>query len=1171
MGNFDFLRKQAIFKSFADIAIKAELFVRIDPNVAIVQCRQALESATTWLYSADKTLEVPAVTNLVNLLGNYKFRRLVGEDICSQLYVLRKAGNNAVHNVCKYTAGDALQLLNFLFNYLDWIDQNYGSGPAFRRFSKDLALNQGKINPVANANAATNETVAQNASIQIQPPPPKLHLNKSKPKEESSPVKPQDDEKDAQALKAEIENYKKRIAELELQVEINTKKEQNQDKYQKPDTDISEAETRKFLIDERLKDAGWKLGRDWLNEVPVTGMPTTTGTGRIDYALYGDDGKVLAIIEAKSVSHDPREGRHQAELYRKCLMAQDPSCDPVMFLTNGHEILLYDGLYPQERQVATFLSKDDLLSRQSRKNTKNFDFTVLDGICGRYYQIEAIQATCNTFKNLHRKALLVMATGTGKTRTVLGLIKALTKAGYVKNVLFLADRTALVNQAFASAKLLLKDYPLANLSDDHAKAEDKNVSARIVFSTYPAMMNAIDNARNKDNLRIFTPGHFDLIICDEAHRSIYNRYQAIFEYFDSLLVGLTATPKDEIDRNTYSIFDLPDGDPTYYYSYERAVEEGYLVDYHVLKYKTDFMTNGIHYKDLSDDDKLHWEETFGSLADDDDATPTDIPASAINKWVINEDTIRKVLNELMTHGLKIQNNDLLGKTIIFAKNHKHAEAIKRVFDKTYPSYGPEFCTVIDHQIKYHDHLIEEFKKPSKPKPQIAVSVDMLDTGIDVPECLNLVFFKPVYSHAKFWQMIGRGTRCCKGLIDGSDKKYFLIIDACRNFEFFEENEKGLDGVLVKPLIQRTFETRLHLLQAMEQYHTSDEGQLECINEAATDLADLVKAIDSKTFGALSHSKAITHYSKPDSFKKLDTLTLEKSCTELGPLLHATLQEEISIRRFDNLMFNLELAFVTTSQANLKKALKSLRAIADELLNTDLTQVKSKELLIRQILEDDFVQDLSVKKLETLRKAIRELAVFVNENGSGRHVIVTDFEDQTEDEEYEENYGKAHASDKGFDAYKARLERYVRAHINEGAIAKLHTNQPLNKQDLLELEEILWDRIGSREEYQETYQNDDFGLLIRKIIGLDEKAARDAFADFLTHNSLNAEQSAFLQYIIKYVEKNGFIDESQQILQGEYEPAAVWSLFNNNQTMLQELMLQVIPKIKQNAQANGIGL
>ncbi len=1169
MGNFDFLRKQAIFKSFADIAIKAEPLVIFDPNVAIVQCRKALESATTWLYSADKTLEVPAVTNLVNLLSNYKFRRLVGEDIISQLHILRKAGNNAAHNVCQYTAGDAIQLLNFLFNYLDWIDQNYGGGPAFRRFSKELVINQRKISSATNTYAVPKDTTAQNVSIPT--PAPKLHLNKNKSKIDVPPIKTQNDEQEALALKEEIENYKKRIAGLELQVELNTKKEQNQDKYTKPDTDISEAETRKFLIDERLKDAGWKLGKDWLNEVPVSGMPTTTGTGRIDYALYGDDGKVLAIIEAKSVSHDPREGRHQAELYRKCLIAKDPSCDPVIFLTNGHEILLHDGLFPQERQIATFFSKEDLISRLHRKHTKDFDFTVLDNICGRYYQIEAIQATSHAFENLKRKALLVMATGTGKTRTVLGLIKALTKASYVKNVLFLADRTALVNQAFASAKLLLKDYPLANLSDDHAKPEDKNVSARIVFSTYPAMMNAIDNARNKDNLRIFTPGHFDLIICDEAHRSIYNRYQAIFEYFDSLLVGLTATPKDEIDRNTYSIFDLSDGDPTYYYSYERAVEEGYLVDYHVLKYKTDFMSNGIHYSDLSDDDKLRWEETFGSLSDENDAVPTDIPAAAINKWVINEDTIRKVLNELMTHGLKIQNNDLIGKTIIFAKNHKHAEAIKKVFDKTYPSYGAEFCTVIDHQIKYHDHLIEEFKKPKLPKPQIAVSVDMLDTGIDVPECLNLVFFKPVYSHAKFWQMIGRGTRCCKGLIDGSDKKYFLIVDACRNFEFFEENEKGMDGVLVKPLIQRTFETRLHLLHSMEQYHTHDEGQQECINEAASDLADLIKAIDTKTFGALSHSKAITHYSKPDNFKKLDELTLEESCAELGPLLHATLQEDISIRRFDNLMFNLELAFVTGSQANLKKALKGLRNIADELLKTDLPQVKAKEILIRAILDDEFSKNLSVKSLEALRKAIRELAVFVNETGSSKGVYITDFEDQTENEEYEENYGSTHATDNSFDAYKARLERYVRAHINEGAIAKLHTNQPLNKQDLSELEEILWDRIGSREEYQREYQNNDFGLLIRKIVGLDERSAQDAFANFLTHNSLNAEQSAFLQYIIKYIVQNGFIDEPQQIMQAPYDPTTVCALFGNDVQMLQELMLKVIPQIKQNAQANEIAI
>ena len=394
-------------------------------------------------------------------------------------------------------------------------------------------------------------------------------------------------------------------------------------------------------------------------------------------------------------------------------------------------------------------------------------------IAGRYYQEGAIKAACDAFARNRRKALLVMATGSGKTRTVIALCDVLLQHGWVKNILFLADRNSLVTQAKRSFVNLLPDLSVTNLCE-----EKDNYTAHCVFSTYQTMYNVIDSVQDEEG-KLFTCGHFDLVICDEAHRSVYNKYRDIFNYFDAPLVGLTATPKDEIDKNTYEIFELENGVPTYGYELAQAVKDGYLVDFLSVETKLKFMEQGIVYDDLSDADKQAYEDTF---EDENGELPESIASSALNEWIFNEDTIRQVLNTLMTHGLTIDYGNKLGKTIIFAKNHTHAEKILSVFNQEYP-HLPGFAKVIDNYMTYAQSAIDEFSDPKK-LPQIAISVDMLDTGIDVPEVLNLVFFKKVMSKAKFWQMIGRGTRLCPGLLDGKDKDKFYIFDFCGNFEFF---------------------------------------------------------------------------------------------------------------------------------------------------------------------------------------------------------------------------------------------------------------------------------------------------------------------------------------------------------------------------------------------------
>ena len=333
----------------------------------------------------------------------------------------------------------------------------------------------------------------------------------------------------------------------------------------------------------------------------------------------------------------------------------------------------------------------------------------------------------------------------------------------MKNIRFLADRNSLVTQAKRSFVNLLPDLSVTNLCE-----EKDNYTAHCVFSTYQTMMNVIDTAKDEKG-KLFTVGHFDLVICDEAHRSIYNKYRDIFNYFDAPLVGLTATPKDDIDKNTYEIFELRDGEPTYGYELAQAVKDGYLVDFLSVETKLKFIEQGIVYDERSEEDKKIYENTF---ADEDGNIPESISLSALNEWIFNEDTICKVLNILMENGLKIDYGEKLGKTIIFTKNHTHAEKILEIFNKEYP-HLPNFAKVIDNYLNYAQSAIDEFSDPKK-LPQIAISVDMLDTGIDVPEVLNLVFFKKVMSKAKFWQMIGRGTRLCSALIDGKDKKVISL-------------------------------------------------------------------------------------------------------------------------------------------------------------------------------------------------------------------------------------------------------------------------------------------------------------------------------------------------------------------------------------------------------------
>ena len=750
-------------------------------------------------------------------------------------------------------------------------------------------------------------------------------------------------------------------------------------------------------------------------------------------------------------------------------------------------------------------------------------------IAGRYYQEAAIKAVCDSFdKRKRRKALLVMATGSGKTRTVIALVDVLLQHGWIKNALFLADRTSLVTQAKRSFVNLLPDLSVTNLCEDK-----ENAAAHCVFSTYQTMMNCIDELKD-DEGKLFTCGHFDLIICDEAHRSIYNKYRDIFNYFDAPLVGLTATPKDEIEKNTYEIFELNNGEPTYGYELAQAVKDGYLVDYVSVETTVKFLDQGIVYDELSDEDKQAYEATF---TDENGELPEAIQSSAMNEWVINEDTIKEVLHVLMRDGLKIDYGEKLGKSIIFAKNHTHAEKIFEIFNKEYPDYAG-YAKVIDNYTKYAQSAIDEFSDPKK-LPQIAISVDMLDTGIDVPEVLNLVFFKKVMSKAKFWQMIGRGTRLCEGLMDGKDKDKFLIFDFCGNFEFFRLS-KGKPTANQMPLQGAIFHLKSQIAYKLQDVEYQTEDLIAFRESLVDDMVAKVRELNRDNFAVKQHLKYVDLYSNPDNYTALtyeDTLIIQE---ELAPLILPD-RDEASAVRFDALLYGIELAYLLGKKYKRARTdlLKRVGAIAGV---SNIPEIQAHSEMIHKILHSDYLDTAGINEFEYIRKELRDLMKYIPHT---KILYLTDFDDEI----LEMNWNESELENDDLQNYKAKAEYYVRQNQNNIAIAKLKTNQPLTAQDIESLQNILWKEVGSKEDYEKEYGEKPLGEFVREIVGLDMNAAKEAFAEYLDSVNLDSRQIYFVNQIIEYIVHNGILKDMSVLQESPFTDqgsiveifsASVWS-------------------------------
>ena len=1054
MTNFDFLQSDKDFKPFVDVAVAAERIYHIDPAACILNCRRAMEFAIKWMYSVDKDLEMPRQDTLITLMSGEEFREIVGGDIYKRMDYIRRMGNNAAHSGKKVTEEQAVLCLENLYIFLDFVAYCYGEDYSEGQFDKSLLRQK----PVEPAPAAVPEV----------------------------------------DLAALIEENKK------LKEALTARRTEQQPSYVPKPLELSEYETRKLYIDAMLMDAGWAEGRDWLNEVELSGMPSKSELGRADYVLYGDDGRPLAVVEAKRTCADVGKGRQQAKLYADILERQYGR-RPVIFLTNGFETRIQDSLYP-ERKVAAIYSKRDLekLFNLQTMRTSLKNIVVDRSIAGRWYQEGAVKAVCQAFgeKN-RRKALLVMATGSGKTRTVIALCKVLLEQGWVKNILFLADRNSLVTQAKRSFVNLLPDLSVTNLCE-----ERNNVNAHAVFSTYQTMMNGIDSVKD-DEGKLFTCGHFDLLICDEAHRSIYNKYRDIFQYFDAPLVGLTATPKNEIDKNTYEIFELGNEMPTYAYDLAQAVTDGYLVDFISVETKLKFIEQGIAYDELSEEDKDAYEDTF---EDENGRLPERISPTALNEWVFNEDTIREVLHVLMTEGLKIHYGQKIGKSIIFAKNHTHAEKIREVFDREYP-HLKGYAKVIDNTLSYAQSAIDEFSQADK-LPQIAISVDMLDTGIDVPEVLNLVFFKKVMSKAKFWQMIGRGTRLCPGLIDGEDKSKFYIFDFCGNFEFFRMN-KGKPTANTIPVQGAIFHLKAQIAYKLQDltYQTAD---LIAFRQALVeDLLRKARELNRENFAVRQHLRYVERYSSPENYMPLsyeDTQDMER---ELAPLIAPDEDDPKSVR-FDALVYGIELAYLvgkkyTKARKDLYNRVSAVARVAN------IPEIAAQSELIGQILHTDYLETAGINEFEHIREKLRDLMKYIPVSSAS---YMTNFDDEILSMEWHES----ELENDELKNYKAKAEFYLRQNQDQTAIRKLRTNMPLTEADVEALEKILWSEVGTKQEYEEECGQKPLGEFVREIVGLDMTAAKNAFAAYLDNVNLDSRQIYFVNQIVEYIVRNGVLKD-----------------------------------------------
>ncbi|WP_320176133.1 DEAD/DEAH box helicase family protein [Maridesulfovibrio sp.] len=1083
-SNFTFLKSQ--WPELYSAAREAESQVKSAPRSCLFSCRYTLEQATHWLYDHDEYLKKPYAENLGALIHEPSFKENMPPSLFPKVKIIHKAGNLAAHSGRQPKAIDALQCVKELFHFLYWLYRSYSDvEPQDQEFKAALLV---------------EETQEQDLTLkQIQELKAKLE----------DQAKALNDERKAHALTRE---------ELTARNEKVTETKERNASIPDPH-DYSEAETREYIIDLLLREAGWDLEKPNVREFPVVGMPTKSGKkdgkGKADYVLWGDDGKPLAVVEAKRTTANASKGKRQAELYADCL-EQMYDQRPILFYTNGYETFIWDDTFYPPRPVQGFHKKDEL-QRLVMRRTQSKDLSEVGlnpDIAGRPYQQEGLRRVTGTFEERQRKALVVMATGTGKTRFSISLADVLQRAGWAKRILFLADRNALVRQAKNAFLALMPDSNPLDIRTDRESGDTE----RVVLSTYHTMMGVIDEFEN--GVRRFGVGHFDLIIIDEAHRSVYQKFGAIFDYFDSLLLGLTATPRDEVDRNTYELFELEDEVPTYNYELAVAVEQGHLVPPTNISVPLKFPREGVKYDELPADEKDQFEDTFWKDGDD---SLREIDKSQLNKWLFNQDTVDKVLKFLFENGIKIDGGEKLGKTIIFAANIPHARYIQERFDSNFPKEAGKYARIIASGEDYGpfaESLLEEFSQSDK-LPQIAISVDMLDTGVDVPEVVNLVFFKRVYSRVKFHQMIGRGTRLCENLFaPGEHKEQFVIFDFCENFEFFSNNPAGYENGGGQPLHQKIFLKRLGLLRLLaegEQITDDDDKFLESVKDK---LYRTINGLNVDSFMVRPAREYVERYADLERWDSVSDEDEADLSNHLAKLKSDFDEGNGLCKRFDMIILNAQTCLLTKDSAfeGYKGKISALaQALTDK---ATIPAVQKEMVLIEAILTDEFWAEPSCGLLERIRIALRELIRFLDTET--QEPVYTNFTD---------TLGEATEVDLPGDGlslakYRLKVEQFIRSHMDHIAINKLYMNKPINTVDISELERMLFsaEEIGDKNRFSTAFGEDyTLGTLIRNIVGLDRSAAENAFQEFIQSGNYNADQIHFVNHIIEHLTSQGTMD------------------------------------------------
>ncbi|MDX6369347.1 MAG: type restriction enzyme subunit [Gaiellaceae bacterium] len=1085
LSNFCFLKPA--WPGLASEAAKAERNVLADPRAACFYARRVLELAVTWLYDADRALARPYREDLSSMLFEPSFQAAIDARIRTKMDVIRKQGNAAVHRQKRITASEAAVVVRELFHVMFWLARTYARAPEdapHPNLAFDLAAIPRPITP--EQRQATLAALRRKAEEQAA--------------------------RDAELERARAENEGLQ-AELErLRAEVAAAKAVNA--ARPDDHDYDEDTTRDLYIDLLLREAGWPLDESHDREFEVTGMPNATGVGYIDYVLWGNDGKPLAVVEAKRTRRDANVGRQQAKLYADCLERRFGQ-RPVIFYSNGYETWLWDDASYPPRAVQGFYTKDELALLINRRTSRRrlASLQISSAIVARHYQQRAIRRIAATFEeDNQRKALVVMATGAGKTRTVVALIDLLMRAGWIKRVLFLADRVALVNQAVGTFKAHLPDATTVNL------VTERSADGRVYASTYPTMMGLIGEAQAGETKR-FGPGFFDLVVIDEAHRSVYQKYRAIFAYFDSLLVGLTATPKDDVDHNTYELFGLEPGVPTDAYGLEEAVAEGYLVPPRAVMVPLKFPREGVRYDDLSEDEKEAWEaQDWG-----DDEQPDTVAAEAVNRWLFNSDTVDKVLETLITRGHRVAGGDRLGKTIVFAKNNEHAEFIARRFDANFPEHAGHFARVITYRTEYAQSLIDDFSQKDKA-PHIAMSVDMLDTGIDVPEVVNLVFFKPVRSKTKFWQMIGRGTRLCRDLYGpGEHKQDFFVFDCCENIAFFNQDIPAVAGAGGESLRKRLFSERLELILALADADGDGGGTTSEAGLRADTIALLRSAVEGmnvNNFLVRPHRRLVERYREKAPWEPLEPDGAAELAAGVGDLPTAVRDDDEEAKRFDLIVLKLQLGRLRgePGQERLRRQVQEIAASLLEQLS--IPAIREQQELLADLAGDEWWVDVTVPMLERARRRVRGLVRLLEKRK--RVVVYTDFVDELGEVEEIELRGVTTGTD--FERFREKARAYLRRHDAHVALQKLRRNKPLTATDIQELEGILADAaIGTSADIDRAREGDGLGVFVRSLVGLDRDAATDALSAFVNGRVLSAHQYDFVALVVEHLTANGIME------------------------------------------------